>query len=934
MTSISSPDSPPELSSAYRYTDAVFEFGASGMAIVSPDGRVLLANPHLCELLGYSKAELLTKTWSGITILEPGDQADWFKRALLQGGVENFEQENKFVRANSSMFWGRVKVRLVRDSQDSPDFFVCLVEDITERKRIEQSLMESEEKYRSLFEHMDVGFVLFEAVQDDRSDPVDLLILAANQGFEKTTGLKAGEVTGRRLKEVLPGIEKDAADWIGRYGKIALGGEPVQFVQGSELLGLFYAVTAYQAGPKRCGVTFQDITERKINEIALSNSEKQLRFVLQGSELGFWDWNISTGKVVRNERWATMLGYSHAEIEQTTKQWSDFIHPEDRDRAWDSIKGVLDGRLSVHRVEYRMLYKDGSIRWILDQASVMQRDVEGNPQRMCGTHTDITASKQADEILRKSESRYRHLVESLPDIVYTYSPQRGGVFYSPRAGVVLGYSLEHLLNHPWVWSESIHPDDQPKVREAVSQLLQNRTPFRLEYRIKDAKGDWHWLFDRSIGTREEAGGLLIEGLAMDITEMKAIENELAEHRDHLERLIDNRTHELVMAKNQAEAANIAKSAFLANMSHEIRTPLNAVIGMTHLLRLDQLTPKQVDRLDKIESAGRHLLEVINAILDLSKIEAGKFSLAEEPIDALELLNETIGMVATKAQQKGLSLAVETGTLPKGLMGDRTRLKQALLNYLSNAVKFTEQGGIKVRADVIENAPDRALLRFEVCDTGPGIAPEVLARLFTAFEQADNSITRKYGGTGLGLTITRKIAQLMGGDAGVASEPGVGSSFWLSVWLEKDKLKSARSEGQGSGEIEALLRRDYAGARVLLVEDEPINREVAIYLLEHVGLVVDFAEDGMQALYLAQKNAYALILMDIQMPHMDGLETTRRIREYPSQRHTPIVAMTANAFDKDKQDCLEAGMNDFVAKPVDTENLYGIVFACLRKFDRS
>jgi signal transduction histidine kinase/DNA-binding response OmpR family regulator len=405
----------------------------------------------------------------------------------------------------------------------------------------------------------------------------------------------------------------------------------------------------------------------------------------------------------------------------------------------------------------------------------------------------------------------------------------------------------------------------------------------------------------------------------EITRRKQAEGELQALNVALEQRVRQRTEELAAARDAAESASRVKSQFLANMSHEIRTPLNAILGLTHLLGCEAMAPQQAQRLKKIEGASRHLLSILNDILDLSKIEAGKLHLEARDFSLLALLDNVTSMISSAAAAKGLRIVVDANGAPPWLHGDETRVRQALLNYASNAVKFTSCGSITLRAELLQEQGDGLLLRFTVEDTGIGVPAQALPRLFDAFEQAEASTNRKFGGTGLGLAITKRFAELMGGSAGAHSEPGRGSAFWFTAWLGRGQpLEPAVMQRT---QAESWLRQRHSGARVLLADDNEINREVAVELMRAAGLEVEVAEDGQVAVEKVTTGGFDLVLMDVQMLVVDGLSATRMLRGNPMFARLPILAMTANAFDEDRAACLAAGMNDFVSKPVAPGELY-------------
>ena len=560
-------------------------------------------------------------------------------------------------------------------------------------------------------------------------------------------------------------------------------------------------------------------------------------------------------------------------------------------------------------------------------------------QAIDGLEVDIAERMRVEKALREAKALTDAVFENVPLMIFLKEATDLKYVMFNRAGEeLLGYERQHLLGKTDLDSFSL---EQATRFSAADREVLDGEAGRLDVPqelVSTASNGERLLHTRKVRIQSPDGtSKFLLGISEDITDRKAVEAELEQHRHHLEALVATRTAELEMAnqslsqaKTAADVANVTKSAFLANMSHEIRTPINGIIGVANLLRREGVSPQQAKRLDTIDASSQHLLSVINNILDISKIEAGKFTLEEAPVDIGSVLGNVNSILAERLQAKGLHLLMEIGQLPGNLWGDPTRLQQALLNYVTNAVKFTDQGKITLRVINQNETDDCVTLRFEVTDTGIGITPEAMSRLFSTFEQADNSMTRKYGGTGLGLVITRHLAELMGGEAGVESTPSVGSTFWFSVCLKKMKMRRnvERQEPSAVVDAESLIRQRYAGQRILVADDEPLNQEIAMTLLQAVGLLVDTADDGVQAVELVCKKRYAAIFMDMQMPKLNGLEAVRQIRNFAGCGDLQIIAMTANAFAEDKALCIEAGMNDFLVKPFMPEQLFGVVLRAL------
>jgi len=514
--------------------------------------------------------------------------------------------------------------------------------------------------------------------------------------------------------------------------------------------------------------------------------------------------------------------------------------------------------------------------------------------------------------LRTSELRLAGVIESAMDAIISVDARQRIVLFNAAAERMFGYAAKAIMGQGL---ERLLPREyrarhQGHIDTFAATGISARTMGKFgQLNALRANGE-EFPIEASISKVILDGQVLFTVILRDVTEGK------------LARMA------LIAAKEVAESANVAKSQFLATMSHEIRTPLNIMKGMAYAMRGTGLAPKQEECLARIDAAGAHLLRIVSDVLDLAKIEAGKIQLEQVEINVGQIATDIVDMMRGNALLKNTHLAIEMQVAISPLLGDATRLRQALLNYLGNAIKFTASGTITVRVRAEQESERDALMRFEVHDTGIGVSAETATRLFSAFEQADNSDTRQHGGTGLGLVITKRLAELMGGSAGVESIPGGGSTFWFTALLQKltpmPFVPAVVIPSKPAGSPGQILQRDFSGQRILLVDDDGITRRLFRMLLEALGLMVDVAEDGTVAVDRAQNQAYALVVMDMQMPKMGGLQATRHIRAMTGGKQVPIIMLTGNAFEQTRAECLEAGISDFMTKPVEPEDLFALI----------
>ena len=635
----------------------------------------------------------------------------------------------------------------------------------------------------------------------------------------------------------------------------------------------------------------------------LERYEQWLPWVLSVTKLVTWEADPTTGAVSAGPVQAYRFPDGTPEP-LSMEHFAAALHPEDRPRFLESARKLSEENAPFD-VELRVIGPNGAVGYVHSMA-VACRDAQGRPTRILGITEDITARRTTELELQKAKERLTRAVHGSSDGLFDIDMVSGEMWWDGFLERELGYDKNEIPQTIVDFSALIHPDDQPARKTAFEKYLQGEVPlYELDYRARTKAGTWKWFHVRGQADFDASGKpVRLSGMTQDVTEKKRYQQALIE------------------ATEAAAAANRAKSEFLANMSHEIRTPMNGVIGMSALLLETKLDAMQRDYAETIRSSGAALLTIINDILDFSKVEAGKLELGQVDVDLRETFHDVARLLAVQAHAKGLEITVHIDArLPDVVKGDPGRLRQILLNLGGNAVKFTERGAVSIDLQVLESDDRGTLVRCEVRDTGIGIPTDRIGSLFQPFTQVDASTTRKFGGSGLGLSIVKRLTELMGGQTGTESQEGIGSMFWFTARLgpADQSIKPARPNAATSvGTTDALQsHRAHSRGRILLAEDNTINQRVTSLMVEKLGFRIDIAVNGAEAVSAWSTGRYDAILMDCQMPVMDGYAATREIRRLErGLRHIPIVALTAHAMKGADEQCRLAGMDDYLTKPID------------------
>lgn len=863
------------------------------------EGRLVMLSRSALAKLGYDSFDELIGRHVA-QLYEDLSQREPYLRAMQEHGFVD-DYWVRIRKKNGTPVDVSVSSSFCYDDHGNPVGIEGIIRDITERRKMEEEIG----KLADIFRNTRTGMVT------SVCDRLDVM----NPAYAEMHGYTIEELAGRPAADV---IAEDAREVFAEHIRKAME-------KGHHIFELEHVRRDGTRFPALHDITvkrdergnvlyrianIQDLTEQKRTEERLWESENRYRLLIENAPDGIF---VQTqGRLVYLNRAALRIFGAECPEELIGSSLFDRIHPGCRASARERTRILNEEKRQVPRQDQVYLKMDGTPVDV--SVAPVPIHYEGRDGALVFVR-DITERRRMEDKLRRSEARFRLMADNIHDLIWTMDLKMNLTYVSPSMRTMYGYSPEEARGIRF--EQMLTPDSASKVLDlymVIKGLIKQGTltgkgfseTLVLEHVRKDGSIFWG---ETQVSIAVENDGLIvgIQAVTRDITERK-------------------RAEVLTKEKEMADMANRAKSEFLARMSHEIRTPLNGIIGMTELCLGQDPDETIRDLLQTIYGEARNLSGIIHDILDLAKIEAGKMVLEESPFDLAELLRSVTDGFALRARQQGLGFtAYLAPDIPTGLNGDATRLRQVLVNLIGNALKFTPKGEVSVTGELVRDLGDRVMIQFSVSDTGIGIPPDRQQKIFEAFEQADGSTTRTYGGTGLGVAIAREIVKMMGGEIGVVSEPGEGSTFWFTVAIRKNQARLMRKEpATHRPASESAGHEPLKGRRILLVDDYEINREVARKHLEAGGHVVALAGNGQEAIDAFGRGGYDLIFMDIQMPVMDGIEAAKAIRVLEKSRggasRTPIVALTAHAVRDYIDASLQAGMDDYLIKPVFRQDL--------------
>jgi PAS domain S-box-containing protein len=894
--------------SAEKVFTSLVNNSQSGILLEDENRKIVFTNQLFCDLFNMAApAENLT----GIDCSQSAQQSKHLFKDPQEfvADIDRILENKSFVTDNLNLADGRILRReyIPIFIDDIYRGHLWSYTDITEKKKAQEALEQSELKNRLIMNSALDAIITI----DHRG-----LITFWNPQAEKIFGWKEAEVLGKRLSDnIIPSYHKKGhekgMDHYNRTGKGPVLNKMIELpavnIKGEEFQIELSIIPVKQGDTEFFCSFIRDISDRKKNEEALKASQELWQFALEGAGDGVWEYNFQTKEVFFSKQYKSMLGYQDDEFLNDSNEWLKRVHPEDIPLIELTDKAYFSGEINSHQREYRILHKNEHYIWVLDRGMLVNRTPEGLPERIIGTHSDITDRKLSEQALSIKEEKYRSIITNMNLGLIEVDNDEYIQFANQTFCKMSGFNEEDLINAKA--TELLALGENKNLIESKNELRKNgiSDAYQVSVRNKDGELRW-WLISGAPRLNDKGEHVGSIGIHLDITAQKELE------------------HELIKAKEAAEASTEAKEAFLANMSHEIRTPMNAISGMANQLIKTKLDPNQQFFLNTIRSASDNLLVIINDILDLSKIESGKLGIEKIGFEPKRVIGHVMEVMQHRAEEKGLKFTNSfcDQQLSDVLIGDPYRLSQIMLNLVSNAIKFTPKGRVDISCSVLQDMESEQIIEVMVQDTGVGMETEFIAKLFEKFSQEDNSVTRKYGGTGLGMSICKKLVELMDGKISVVSEKNKGTTVSFILRLLKGSMEDLPEKTDM--EVDTTLLN---GKKILITDDNEINRLLASTILLNFGAHITEASNGEEAIERLKTENYDLILMDVQMPVMDGLEATQLIRKNTKDR-IPIIALTAFALKGDNQKCFDAGMDDYLSKPFEEIQLLEVVSRWLGK----